>query len=106
MKLDYTKLNSLIPAIIQDNTTNKVLMLGFMNEEALAKTRETGKVTFYSRTKERLWTKGEESGNFLNLVSIASDCDNDSAKPVAIMNRTPQTNTKCIAKMAKGLWPM
>ena len=79
MELDFNKLgNNLIPAIIQDNTTNKVLMLGFMNEEALAKTRATGKVTFYSRTKKRLWTKGEESGNFLNLVSIASDCDNDS----------------------------
>ncbi len=79
MELDFEKLgNGLIPAVIQDNTTNKVLMLGFMNEEALAKTRETGKVTFYSRTKKRLWTKGEESGNFLNLVSIASDCDNDS----------------------------
>jgi phosphoribosyl-ATP pyrophosphohydrolase/phosphoribosyl-AMP cyclohydrolase len=77
-QLDFTKLGGLIPAIIQDNVTNKVLMLGFMNEEALEKTRETGKVTFYSRTKKRLWTKGEESGNFLNLVSIAPDCDNDT----------------------------
>jgi phosphoribosyl-ATP pyrophosphohydrolase/phosphoribosyl-AMP cyclohydrolase len=77
-QLDYTKLNGLIPAVIQDNTTNVVLMLGFMNEEAVAKTEETGKVTFFSRTKNRLWTKGEESGNFLNVVSIASDCDNDS----------------------------
>ncbi|MGV8091125.1 MAG: bifunctional phosphoribosyl-AMP cyclohydrolase/phosphoribosyl-ATP diphosphatase HisIE [Mangrovibacterium sp.] len=77
-QLDFTKLGGLIPAIIQDNITNKVLMLGFMNEEALEKTRETGKVTFYSRTKKRLWTKGEESGNFLNLVSIAPDCDNDT----------------------------
>ncbi len=76
--LDFTKLNGLIPAIIQDNTTNVVLMLGFMNEEALAKTEETGKVTFFSRTKNRLWTKGEESGHFLNVVSIASDCDNDT----------------------------
>ncbi len=77
-QLDFTKLNGLIPAIIQDNTTNVVLMLGFMNEEALAKTEETGKVTFFSRTKNRLWTKGEESGNFLNVVSMASDCDNDT----------------------------
>jgi phosphoribosyl-AMP cyclohydrolase / phosphoribosyl-ATP pyrophosphohydrolase len=77
-QLDYSKLNGLVPAIIQDNTTNVVLMLGFMNEEALQKTEETGKVTFFSRTKNRLWTKGEESGNFLNVVSIASDCDNDT----------------------------
>lgn len=76
--LDYSKLNGLVPAVIQDNVTNKVLMLGFMNEEAVAKTEETGKVTFFSRTKNRLWTKGEESGNFLNVVSIASDCDNDT----------------------------
>ena len=77
-ELDFSKLNGLIPAIIQDNTTNVVLMLGFMNEEALAKTEETGQVTFFSRSKNRLWTKGEESGNFLNVVSIASDCDNDT----------------------------
>jgi len=77
-QLDFTKLNGLIPAIIQDNTTNVVLMLGFMNEEAVAKTEETGQVTFFSRTKNRLWTKGEESGNFLNVVSIAADCDNDT----------------------------
>lgn len=77
-QLDFTKLNGLIPAIIQDNTTNVVLMLGFMNEEALSKTEETGQVTFFSRSKNRLWTKGEESGNFLNVVSIASDCDNDT----------------------------
>ncbi|MEI8113312.1 MAG: bifunctional phosphoribosyl-AMP cyclohydrolase/phosphoribosyl-ATP diphosphatase HisIE [Bacteroidia bacterium] len=77
-QLDFTKLNGLIPAVIQDNTTNVVLMLGFMNEEAVAKTEETGLVTFFSRTKNRLWTKGEESGNFLNVVSIAPDCDNDT----------------------------
>ena len=77
-QLDYSKLNGLIPAVIQDNTTLKVLMLGFMNEDAVAKTEETGKVTFFSRTKNRLWTKGEESGNFLNVVSIESDCDNDT----------------------------
>ncbi|MDU1903825.1 MAG: bifunctional phosphoribosyl-AMP cyclohydrolase/phosphoribosyl-ATP diphosphatase HisIE [Dysgonomonas sp.] len=76
--LDYNKTGGLIPAIIQDNETNKVLMLGYMNEEALAKTNETGKVTFYSRTKQRLWTKGEESGNFLNVISIQEDCDKDT----------------------------
>jgi len=78
MKLDFKKMNGLIPAIIQDNQTNKVLMLGFMNEEALEKTQETGKVTFFSRTKKRLWTKGEESGNFLNVISITEDCDQDT----------------------------
>ena len=86
MKLDFEKMGGLIPAIIQDSCTGKVLMLGFMNEEALAKTEEIGKVTFYSRTKNRLWTKGETSGNFLNVVSIVADCDNDTllikVKPV------------------------
>lgn len=86
MKLDFEKMGGLIPAIIQDSCTGKVLMLGFMNEEALAKTEEIGKVTFFSRTKNRLWTKGETSGNFLNVVSIAVDCDNDTllikVKPV------------------------
>lgn len=78
MELDFDKVGGLIPAIIQDNETNKVLMLGYMNNEALSKTKETGKVTFYSRTKQRLWTKGEESGNFLNVVSIKDDCDHDT----------------------------
>lgn len=78
MKLDFEKTGGLIPAIIQDNSTNKVLMLGYMDEEALAKTQETGKVTFFSRTKNRLWTKGEESGNFLSVVSIKEDCDKDA----------------------------
>lgn len=78
MELDFDKMGGLVPAIIQDNYTKKVLMLGFMNQEALDKTVETGKVTFYSRTKGRLWTKGEESGNFLNVVSIKEDCDRDT----------------------------
>lgn len=87
MNIDFAKYSdALVPAIVQDNETNKVLMLGFMNEEALAKTQETGKVTFYSRTKKRLWTKGEESGNFLFLKSLLIDCDNDTilikAQPV------------------------
>jgi phosphoribosyl-ATP pyrophosphohydrolase/phosphoribosyl-AMP cyclohydrolase len=79
MKLDYSKYNDgLVPAIIQDYKTHKVLMLGFMNEEAVNKTMQEGKVTFYSRTKKRLWTKGEESGNFLMVKELASDCDNDT----------------------------
>ncbi|WP_456102872.1 bifunctional phosphoribosyl-AMP cyclohydrolase/phosphoribosyl-ATP diphosphatase HisIE [Phocaeicola plebeius] len=78
MELDFEKMNGLIPAIIQDNYTQKVLMLGFMNKEAYEKTIETGKVTFFSRTKNRLWTKGEESGNFLHVVSVKADCDNDT----------------------------
>lgn len=78
MNLDFAKQGGLIPAIIQDNTTLKVLMLGYMNEESLKKTQETGKVTFYSRTRKCLWTKGETSGNFLNVVSIKEDCDNDT----------------------------
>jgi phosphoribosyl-ATP pyrophosphohydrolase/phosphoribosyl-AMP cyclohydrolase len=78
MAIDFAKMDGLVPAIIQDNKTLKVLMLGFMNEEAYQKTVETGKVTFWSRTKNRLWTKGETSGHFLNLVSIQIDCDNDT----------------------------
>src|SRR5688572_2008862 len=86
MNTDFSKYSDgLVPAIIQDPTTGKVLMLGFMNEEALNKTKETKQVTFYSRRKKRLWTKGEESGNFLNVVEILNDCDNDTllikAKP-------------------------
>lgn len=78
MNLDFDKMGGLIPAIIQDNMTNKVLMLGFMNEEAYQKTLETNKVVFYSRTKQRLWMKGETSGNTLQVVSITPDCDNDT----------------------------
>ncbi|MBC7652812.1 MAG: bifunctional phosphoribosyl-AMP cyclohydrolase/phosphoribosyl-ATP diphosphatase HisIE, partial [Deinococcales bacterium] len=79
MIIDFKKYaDNLVPAIIQDAVTDKVLMLGFMNEEAFAVTKTSKKVTFYSRSKQRLWTKGEESGNFLNLVSVAVDCDNDS----------------------------
>ena len=78
MKLDFQKTGGLIPTVIQDVNTNKVLMLGYMNEESLKITEEIGKVTFFSRSKNRLWTKGEESGNFLNVVSITPDCDNDT----------------------------
>ena len=87
MNVDFTKMaHGLIPAIIQDSETKNVLMLGYMNEESLQQTIETQKVTFFSRSKQRLWTKGEESGNFLNLVDIKNDCDGDTlliqAKPV------------------------
>jgi phosphoribosyl-ATP pyrophosphohydrolase/phosphoribosyl-AMP cyclohydrolase len=78
MKIDFEKGDGLVPVIIQDWSTNKVLMLGYMNEEALKKTRAEQKVTFYSRTKKRLWTKGETSGNFLHLKEIISDCDHDT----------------------------
>jgi phosphoribosyl-ATP pyrophosphohydrolase/phosphoribosyl-AMP cyclohydrolase len=86
MNIDIKSSHGLIPAIIQDSETKSVLMLGYMNEESIQKTIETQKVTFFSRSKQRLWTKGEESGNFLNLVSIKNDCDGDTlliqAKPV------------------------
>ncbi len=79
MNIDFNKnSDGLVPAIIQDATSKNVLMLGYMNQEAFEKTQETKKVTFFSRTKNRLWTKGEESGNFLNLVDLKLDCDNDT----------------------------
>lgn len=78
MTIDFDKMGGLVPAIIQDVETRNVLMLGFMNEEAYEKTLQTGKVTFWSRTRQTLWTKGETSGNFLQLVSMAVDCDNDT----------------------------
>lgn len=76
--LNWEKVGGLIPAIIEDAVSGRVLMLGYMNQEALDKTLKTGQVTFFSRTKNRLWTKGETSGNFLNLVDLAADCDNDT----------------------------
>ena len=78
MQIDFEKGGGLVPAIIQDPTTGKVLMLGYMNQEAYEKTMATGKVTFYSRSRQCLWTKGETSGNYLHLVSISVDCDNDT----------------------------
>ena len=78
MTIDFEKMDGLVPAIIQDATTKNVLMLGFMNEEAYEKTCQTGMVTFWSRSRQALWTKGETSGNFLELVSMAIDCDNDT----------------------------
>jgi phosphoribosyl-ATP pyrophosphohydrolase/phosphoribosyl-AMP cyclohydrolase len=86
MKIDFKKMEGLIPVVVQDAFTGKVLMLGYMNEAALAQTETTGRVTFFSRSKNRLWTKGETSGNFLELVSIQEDCDGDAilvkAKPL------------------------
>jgi len=86
MELDYDKVGGLIPAIVQEERTGQVLMLGYMNEEALAETQRTKKVTFFSRSKNRLWQKGETSGNFLELISLQKDCDSDSllvkVKPV------------------------
>lgn len=78
MEIDFHKMNGLVPAIVQDAVTKNVLMLGFMNQEAYEKTLETQKVTFWSRSRNCLWTKGETSGNFLRLVSIQNDCDNDT----------------------------
>ncbi|MCB9198766.1 MAG: bifunctional phosphoribosyl-AMP cyclohydrolase/phosphoribosyl-ATP diphosphatase HisIE [Flavobacteriales bacterium] len=77
-QLDFDKVNGLLPAIIQDNNTNEVLMLGYMNRESLELSLSTKKVTFYSRTKKRIWTKGETSSNYLNIVQIYNDCDNDT----------------------------
>lgn len=82
-ELNFEKLGGLIPAVVSDSETNQVLMLGFMNKEAFAKTIETKRVTFFSRTRNTLWTKGETSGNFLNLIDIKEDCDNDSLLLIA-----------------------
>lgn len=76
--MDFEKLNGLIPAVIQDDASNEVLMVGFMNDEALRKTRETGYATFFSRTRGKLWTKGETSGNRLQVTRILVDCDEDT----------------------------
>lgn len=78
MQLNFDKSNGLLPVIIQDNQTQQVLMLGYMNDEAFEKTRAENRVTFFSRSKNRLWTKGETSGNFLEVISIKEDCDNDT----------------------------
>ena len=85
-KLAWDKMDNLLPAIVQDALSGKVLMQGYMDQDALAKTLETGKVTFFSRSKQRLWTKGETSGNTLDLVSLACDCDQDSLLVLANPN--------------------
>lgn len=106
MKLDFEKQGGLVPAVIQDAVTLKVLMVGFMNQEAYEKTQAEGKVTFYSRTKQRLWTKGEESGNFLNVVSIKEDCDEDTllikANPVGPVCHTGSDTCFNEANSGKG----
>jgi phosphoribosyl-ATP pyrophosphohydrolase/phosphoribosyl-AMP cyclohydrolase len=84
MEIDFKKMNGLVPAIVQDAQTKTVLMLGYMNEEAYRKTVETRKVTFWSRSRNTLWTKGETSGNYLNLTDIKVDCDNDTLLVKAI----------------------
>ena len=93
MKIDFDKMGGLVPAIIQDATTRNVLMLGFMNEEAYQKTLDTKHVTFWSRTRNTLWTKGETSGHYLNLVDMKIDCDNDTllvrVNPHATLAPTP-----------------
>ena len=76
--MNFTKLNGLIPAVIQDEGTNEVLMVGFMNEDALTRTRKSGYVTFFSRTRNTLWMKGESSGNRLKVLSLSTDCDEDT----------------------------
>lgn len=86
MKIDFEKMGGLVPAIVQDARTKNVLMLGFMNEEAYQKTVDTKHVTFWSRTRQTLWTKGETSGHFLDLVSMQIDCDNDTLLVKAIPN--------------------
>ena len=91
-KVNFEKAGGLVPAIILDNSTGQVLMLGFMNEESLKKTVDEKKVVFYSRTKKRLWQKGETSGNYLNLVSISIDCDND-ALLISVIPEGPTCHT-------------
>lgn len=86
LKIDFAKNNGLVPCIVQDAGSGRVLMLGYMNEDALQKTRTEKRVTFYSRSKDRLWTKGETSGNFLTCVEILPDCDNDTLLVKAIPN--------------------
>ncbi|NEM98732.1 bifunctional phosphoribosyl-AMP cyclohydrolase/phosphoribosyl-ATP diphosphatase HisIE [Pontibacter sp. BT327] len=108
--LDFDKMGGLVPAIIQDEQTSQVLMLGYMNQEALDKTRQEGLVTFFSRSKNRLWTKGETSGNTLQVVTIVEDCDNDSVlikvKPNGPTCHTGSTSCfgeETIAKRAKAI---
>ena len=90
MKIDFNKNDGLVPVIIQDSRTQQVLMLGYMNEEAFEKTKKDGIVTFFSRSKNRLWTKGEESGNFLTVKNISIDCDQDT-----VLIQAVPTNTVC-----------
>ncbi len=88
-ELDFAKMGGLVPAVVQDNSTNQVLMLGYMNEDAYLKTCDTGYVTFYSRSRNELWTKGETSGNYLKVEEMAADCDQDTL----LVKVTPKGNT-------------
>ncbi len=103
-KIAWQKVDNLLPVIIQDAKTCEVLMLGFMNNEALEKSLESGKVVFFSRTKQRLWMKGEESGNFLNIIDLSLDCDNDTllilANPVGPTCHTGDIS--CFEKISKN----
>lgn len=103
MTIDFTKTNGLVPAIIQDYQTQQVLMLGYMNEAALQKTQEEKVVTFFSRSKNRLWTKGETSGNYLKVVSVKEDCDRDTLLIKVIPNGPTCHNgtTSCFANEAQ-----
>ena len=103
MDIDFEKMNGLVPAIIQDSTTRKVLMLGYMNKEAFDKTMETGRVTFYSRRRKCLWTKGETSGNYLNLVDIKNDCDKDTLL-VTVRPEGPVCHFSCPIKQVMLGW--
>ncbi|MEE6801475.1 bifunctional phosphoribosyl-AMP cyclohydrolase/phosphoribosyl-ATP diphosphatase HisIE, partial [Escherichia coli O8:H10] len=104
--LDWTKTDGLLPAVIQHAVSGEVLMLGYMNQQALAKTEESGLVTFYSRTKQRMWTKGETSGNVLNVVSITPDCDNDTL--LVLVNPVGPTchtgTTSCFGEEKSHQW--
>ncbi len=96
MKLNFKKGSGLLPAIIQDNITQQVLMLGFMNEEALSKTQKEKRVTFFSRSKNRLWTKGETSGNYFDVVTIKEDCDNDTLL-ISVKPKGPACHTGAVS---------
>ena len=97
-ELDWEKTDGLMPVIVQHAVSGEVLMLGYMNPEALDKTLESGKVTFFSRTKQRLWTKGETSDNFLNVVSIVPDCDNDTGAGESHRPDLPQRHQQLLRR--------
>lgn len=107
-KINFSKLNGLVPCVVQDARTSRVLMLGFMNEEAYQKTLREKKVTFYSRSKQRLWTKGETSGNFLELVSILVDCDQDTLL-IKVNPKGPACHTgadTCFNESNNNVWDL
>jgi phosphoribosyl-AMP cyclohydrolase len=101
-QLDWEKTDGLLPVVVQHAVSGEVLMLGYMNQDALAKTIDSGKVTFYSRTKQRLWTKGETSGHFLNVVSITPDCDNDTLLVLANPSAQPAIRAPAAASARRA----